>query len=146
MIELPYLFVYGTLRAATGTEWSKCLTAASHFVGIGRTHGMLFQLAGYPGMTVSSADGPRVVGEVYRLHDPSSMLSSLDAYEGCGPGDPLPHEFERQVVTVILDDALLVQSWAYIYTLETKGNARIASGDYLQARSKGRPTGHSPHY
>jgi gamma-glutamylcyclotransferase (GGCT)/AIG2-like uncharacterized protein YtfP len=61
------------------------------------------------------------------------MLPSLDTYEGCGPGNPLPHEFERQVVTVILDNGSSVEAWAYVYTLETKGKARIASGDYLEA-------------
>jgi len=133
MIESPYLFVYGTLRAATGTEWSKYLTAASRLVCAGRTKGMLFQLAGYPGMTVSTTDDPGVAGDVYLLRDPTSSLPSLDAYEGCRPSDPLPHQFERQIVTVILDDGPTVQAWAYIYRLETEGKPRIGSGDYLHA-------------
>jgi gamma-glutamylcyclotransferase (GGCT)/AIG2-like uncharacterized protein YtfP len=133
MTESVYLFVYGTLRSAAGTEWSRSLAAASRFVGSGRTHGALFQLDGYPGMTVCRGEDAWVRGEVCLLNDPSSMLPSLDTYEGCGPGNPLPHEFERQVVTVILDNGSSVEASAYVYTLETKGKARIASGDYLQA-------------
>lgn len=143
MPESPYLFVYGTLRRSTGTEWSKYLRAASGFVGIGRTQGMLFQLDGYPGMTASTAAGAWVTGEVYLLHDSSSMLRSLGAYEGCDADDPLPHEFERHVVTVLLESGQAVEAWAYINILETEGKPRVTSGDYIQARPKERPTGAS---
>jgi gamma-glutamylcyclotransferase (GGCT)/AIG2-like uncharacterized protein YtfP len=140
MSGLPYLFVYGTLRAAAGTEWSRFLTAVSSFVGSGRTHGALFHLDGYPGMTVSTGEDAWVTGEVCLLDDPPSALHFLDAYEGCGPSDPLPHEFARQVVTVFLGSGQAVEAWAYIYALETQGKARIISGDYLQAGPRGRPT------
>ena len=143
MSELPYLFVYGTLRAAAGTEWSRYLTAVSSFVGRGRTHGALFRLDGYPGMTVCPDDDAWAAGEVCLLNDPSSALSFLDAYEGCGPSDPPPHEFERQVVTVFLDGGQVVEAWAYIYALETQGKARITSGDYLQDLPAG-PRGRRP--
>jgi len=132
--ESPYLFVYGTLRGAAGTEWSGFLTAKSVFLGSGRTHGVLFHLDGYPGMKIRADRDAWVRGEVYLLNDPSSALTLLDAYEGCGPGDPLPHEFERQVVTVLLDSGRAIEAWAYVYSLETQGKARIHSGDYLQPR------------
>src|ERR1035438_3733959 len=140
MPELPYVFVYGTLRGAAGTEWSRLLTANSRFVGAGLTRGALFHLDGYPGMTAHTDDDTWVNGEVYLLNAPPSALPILDAYEGCGPGQPLPHEFERQVVTVRLDSGQTIEAWAYIYTLETGDKARITSGDYLQAGSQGRPT------
>jgi|HubBroStandDraft_1064217.scaffolds.fasta_scaffold08326_3 gamma-glutamylcyclotransferase (GGCT)/AIG2-like uncharacterized protein YtfP len=133
MPESRYLFVYGTLRAAAGTEWSKFLASASRFAGAGRAHGALFQLDGYPGMTACTDGDAWVCGEVYLLNDPSLSWPTLDAYEGCGPVDRLPHEFERQVVTVVLNDGQAIEAWAYIYTLQTQGRARIASGDYLQA-------------
>jgi len=139
MSELAYLFVYGSLRAAAGTEWSAFLTSASRLVGTGRVHGALFPLDGYPGMTVCADGDAWVAGEVCLLNDPSSVLPFLDAYEGCGPSHPPPHEFERQVVTVLLDSGEAVEAWAYIYALETQGKARITSGDYLQAVPRGRP-------
>lgn len=135
MLEPPYLFVYGTLRGSAGTEWSRFLAVASRFVGSERTRGELFHLDGYPEMTMRTGDDVWVNGEVYLLNDPASALPMLDEYEGCGPSDPLPREFERQVVTVLLDAGGAVQAWAYIYSLETAGKARIASGDYLQAGS-----------
>jgi len=71
----------------------------------------------------------------WTVNDPSSALPLLDSYEGCSPDDPLPHEFERQIVTVQLDSERAVEAWSYIYSLETHGKARIASGDYLQPES-----------
>ncbi len=131
MIDLAHLFVYGTLRGAAGTEWSKFLAGASRFIGQGRTHGLLFHLDGYPGMTIATDEGAWVSGDVHLLNDPSSALPFLDTYEGCAPGDPLPHEFERQVVRILLDSGLAIEAWAYVYVLETRGKVRIASGDYL---------------
>lgn len=132
MLQPPNLFVYGTLRAAAGTHWSEFLTAVSRFVGLGRTPGALFQLDGYPGMAPCAGGDAWVRGEVYLLNDPGLSLPPLDAYEGCGPGHPPPHEFERQVVTVVLDSGQTLDAWAYIYMLETGDKARIASGDYHQ--------------
>ncbi len=123
-LEFPYLFVYGTLRAAAATEWSRFLQSQSDFVDSGRTPGWLFQLGGYPGMTVREDHDAWVRGEVYLLHDPAATLPRLDAYEGC--------EFVRQVVRVTLDNGRAISAWAYIYRRETQGKVRIASGDYLE--------------
>ncbi len=46
MPELPYLFVYGSLRRAACSQWAKFLADASLFVGSGHTQGALFQLDG----------------------------------------------------------------------------------------------------
>ena len=135
MSEPAYLFVYGTLRGAAGTGWSKFLTAKSQFVDSGRTHGALFQLEGYPGMTAATGEDAWVRGEVYLLDDPSAALPILDVYEGCSLEDAAPHEFQRQVVAVCLDNGQAIEAWAYVYSRETQGKARIASGDYLQPQS-----------
>lgn len=134
MTHLPYLFVYGTLRAAAGTEWSRLLTGVSSLVGSGRARGALYQLDGYPGMTFCADEDAWVTGEVNLLNHPSSALPLLDAYEGCGLSDPLPHEFERRVVTVLLESGGTVEAWAYIYALETRGKVRVLSGDYLREK------------
>jgi gamma-glutamylcyclotransferase (GGCT)/AIG2-like uncharacterized protein YtfP len=135
MLDLPYLFAYGTLRGSAETEWSRFLSATSRFADSGRTRGALFHLGGYPGVTVCTEDDAWVRGEVFLLNDPSSALPLLDVYEGCSPDDPPPHEFERQVVTVELDSGRSVEAWAYIYCLETRGKARIGSGDYLHTKA-----------
>jgi gamma-glutamylcyclotransferase (GGCT)/AIG2-like uncharacterized protein YtfP len=79
-----------------------------------------------------SGEDAWVIGEVCLLNEPLSTLAVLDAYEGCGPGDPPPHQFERQVVDVLMDDGQTIGAWVYVYCLDTAGRARILSGDYLQ--------------
>lgn len=101
----PHLFVYGTLRSDADTEWSRYLAAASRLVGAGRVRGALFQRDGYPGMKIRAEGDEWVRGEVHLLLDPSTTLPALDAYEGS--------EFDRQVVTVLLDSGECVQAWAY---------------------------------
>jgi gamma-glutamylcyclotransferase (GGCT)/AIG2-like uncharacterized protein YtfP len=132
--ESCYLFVYGSLRSAAGTEWSRFLTSASRLAGPGRTRGALFQLDGHPGMKVHEHQSGWVIGEVCLLNEPLSTLALLDAYEGCGPGDPPPHKFERLVVDVLMDDGQTIRAWAYVYCPDAAGRPRILSGDYLQPK------------
>jgi hypothetical protein len=40
MPELAHLFIYGTLRRAAGTEWSRFPISVSRFVGMGRRQGV----------------------------------------------------------------------------------------------------------
>jgi gamma-glutamylcyclotransferase (GGCT)/AIG2-like uncharacterized protein YtfP len=134
MTETRYLFVYGTLRNAANTEWSRFLSRSSITVGSGRTRGLLFQLDGYPGIVVSAHDDAWISGEVFQLNEPSTAWPILDSYEGCGASDPPPHEFERQVVDVVLDGDQTIRAHAYVYRLNTEGKERILSGEYLHQR------------
>jgi gamma-glutamylcyclotransferase (GGCT)/AIG2-like uncharacterized protein YtfP len=127
----PHLFVYGTLRRATGSKWSRYLASASSPVGTGRVRGVLFQLNGYPGMAVATTDDEWVIGEVVLMNAPSSLLPVLDQYEKCGPYDPPPHEYARRVVDVLLDAGETIRAWVYVYRMDTADKPRIPSGDYL---------------
>ena len=130
--EPSYLFVYGTLRRAAATKWSRFLASVSRPVGMGRTRGALFRLNGYPGMVASARDDEWVGGEVVLMNEPSSLLPVLDAYEKCGPADPPPHEYARQVIDVVLDNGQTIRAWAYLYRLGTEDKPRIPAGDYLR--------------
>ena len=126
-----YLFVYGTLRRAAHTRWSRFLAEKSSFEGLGRTRGELFHLDGYPGMVAARDDDSWVRGEVCLLEGPA-VLATLDAYEGCAPGDEKPYEFEREPVNVAMEDGRTLQAWAYFYRWGTEGRARIPSGDFFR--------------
>lgn len=85
--------------------------------------GALFDLGSYPGM-IASADTPDfVIGEVFKLNDPTGTFPALDRYEG--------DDFERQIVSVVLDDGRELEAWAYLYKRDTSDKPRIDSGDYL---------------
>ncbi len=102
-------------------------------VGRGRVPGQLLDLGAFPGRVRDPAGGGPVVGEVYRLRDPDRALHVFDAYEGCGPDDPEPHLFRRDLEVVRLEDGGIVRAWVYSYQGERTGARVISSGDYAEA-------------
>lgn len=102
----------------------------ARFLGTARIPGRLFQVAEYPGLVLTSEPDRWVQGEIYVLDRPSDTLSRLDDYEGCGPNDPEPHEFERVVKDIVLDTGARGKAWVYVYTGSTADLQEIGSGDY----------------
>jgi gamma-glutamylcyclotransferase (GGCT)/AIG2-like uncharacterized protein YtfP len=128
------LFVYGTLRSGAATERSRWLAGNAESIGSGRVSGTLFQLDGYPGMVPIAGANEWVIGELYRLTDPTLFWSALDDYEGCGSANPPPHEFERRFLPVEMDDGRRLDAWVYVYCGDVSKRPRIQSGDYVQPR------------
>ena len=126
--DAHHLFVYGTLRSASGHPMRHLLARRADLVGPASVPARLLDLGAYPG-AVADVDGARVVGELWRLHDADAALPELDAYEGCGPRDDPPHDFRRARVDARLDDGPVVSSWIYWYDGDL-GGARVASGDW----------------
>lgn len=132
------LFVYGTLRKDPNNEINHALLRSSTYVGHGRILGELYDLGKYPGVFVKDQCGETVVGEVYRLdgEQATEAWEGLDRYEGCSPGCPDPHEYQRRRVSIILDDGSEVDAWAYILTCLPPGAVRVPGGDYLAWRKE----------
>jgi len=128
------LFVYGTLRRESENAFARTLAGEATFVGRGRTQGRLYAIESYPGMISSSNPGEWVTGEVYRLHSPERTLATLDEYEGCGPHDAPPYEFERVLAEVMLDGGGRVRCWTYLYRRPPLEQHSIHSGDYFASR------------
>ena len=116
-----------------------CLAREAKFVGRARIQGRLFRLGEYPGLVLSRDPDRWVHGEVYALDRPSDTLpdtlARLDDYEGCGPDDPEPHEFERVEQDIILESGARDKAWVYIYEGSTANMREILSGDYFQEDS-----------
>ena len=130
-----YLFVYGTLRRGLDNLTARLLHNSSDHLGPARARGHLYQLAGYPGFVASHEEDAWVQGELLHLRHPELTYAQLDKYEGCSPNDPLPHEYRRAILPVLLDCGAATQAWfeasVYLYTLDPTGKPRIHSGDYL---------------
>ncbi|MCC5827814.1 MAG: gamma-glutamylcyclotransferase [Phycisphaeraceae bacterium] len=125
------LFVYGTLRR--GGVNHRLIASCAVLVGEAVMPGRLVIINWYPGLVdpVSSAD--RVVGEVYRLHPgDTAAMDRLDAYEGCGPRSPLPHEFTRVPREVTMADGQARWVWVYRFAGPVDGRRVLASGDFLR--------------
>ena len=126
------LFVYGTLRKDSGNGVSHLLEREARFVGRARVQGRLFHLGEYPGLVPSRDPGLWVHGDVYALENPPDTLARLDDYEGCGPNDPAPHEFERVEKDVVLESGTRDNVWVYVYRGSTTDKKEILSGDYFK--------------
>jgi len=146
------LFVYGTLRSESDHEFARLLRGASDFVSVGRVRGSLYRIAQYPGWVeeeslggplpygrgseagsvhfegsvIQSRDrkGPDrwVTGEIWKPHEPASLLATLDRYEG--------PEYNRVVRSVDTPQGP-ADCWAYLYVASIQGKERIISGNWL---------------
>jgi gamma-glutamylcyclotransferase (GGCT)/AIG2-like uncharacterized protein YtfP len=135
------IFVYGTLREDPEHEMYRVLAKSAKFIGDGEVQARMYDLGAYPGIVPSSDSSERVVGEVYELRRERAehALATLDDYEGLGADDPLPHEYERIPVTVLLTSGRKMTAWAYVLANKNPIRPRIPEGDYLKWKSRQGP-------
>lgn len=124
----PLLFVYGTLRRGSDHANAARLARESEWLGNATLTGTLYRVSWHPALVLEGSDS--VTGDLLRLHDASASLPWLDAFESCGPDDPLPHDYRREMAMVSTPsgEALVM---VYIWNLAVDGLERIASGDWL---------------
>ncbi|WP_319529750.1 gamma-glutamylcyclotransferase family protein [uncultured Cohaesibacter sp.] len=125
------LFVYGTLRRETGSQMHDYLAANSTHLGEALFQGQLYRIEHFPGVVPSSDPSHQVVGDVFRLNDPTEMLDRLDAYEQIGNGFSEPYEFERCEAVVALRNGTRLPVWIYLYRWDVEGTEQILSGDFF---------------
>jgi gamma-glutamylcyclotransferase (GGCT)/AIG2-like uncharacterized protein YtfP len=133
-----YLFVYGTLSRNAGHPMHQLLVRHAEFAGEGHFTGQLFRVGDYPGAMASSDRNDKVFGELYRLRSPQLVLPRLDAYEGCAPSDPLPHQFARRRLRVHLAAGKEKMAWVYLLNRVTPRFPRIASGRFVATEPENR--------
>lgn len=128
-----YLFVYGTLRSGSGIPQQRLLRTHAELLGEACINAVMFELGGYPGITLSSNISDIVSGELYRLkhHQHAELLAQLDEYEECSPQFSEPHEFKRERVSVKLNhNQRVLRAWVYLYNRTPPSASRITSSDY----------------
>ncbi|MBV9507459.1 MAG: gamma-glutamylcyclotransferase [Acidobacteriia bacterium] len=131
---LDTLFVYGSLRSTCDNSFARKLAREATLLGNARVCGRLYRIASYPGIVLSDASEDWVHGEVYKLHEPSTLLPFLDEYEGCAPHSSRPLQFERTITEARLSGEEPIACWIYVYCQEEslQEDRRIASGDYFR--------------
>jgi gamma-glutamylcyclotransferase (GGCT)/AIG2-like uncharacterized protein YtfP len=124
-----YLFVYGTLMAATRHPMAMRLARESRLVGNGTIRGRLYDLGAYPALVETGEGDGEVHGEVRALNSPAASLPWLDAYEGIVPGRD--SDYERVERRVRLEDGRALTAWVYLYRKPVTGRRLIESGSWL---------------
>jgi gamma-glutamylcyclotransferase (GGCT)/AIG2-like uncharacterized protein YtfP len=126
-----HLFVYGTLRRASGHPLARRLGARGRLIGEGEAQGTLYDLGAYPGALFDPACAHRVVGEVYALHASDPLLRAIDVYEGCAEGEATNAGFRRNPLQVTLPGGRQVEAWSYGLAARPPRPRPIASGDWI---------------
>jgi pyruvate carboxylase len=126
-----YLFVYGTLRRGGGSPFNKLLSEQADLVGLGSFRGKLYDLGEYPGVIPSSNPADAVIGEIYAIHNDSSILVTLDKYEDYLPDQPERSLYLRQLAPISAGENKTLQAWIYLYNGSINGCKQITTGDYL---------------
>ncbi|MDD4907261.1 MAG: gamma-glutamylcyclotransferase [Methylobacter tundripaludum] len=132
IMNLDYIFVYGTLRRDTNSEMSHLLAKHAEFVGDAAYQGRLYKVDCYPGAVPSDDPNDVVQGEVYLLHQADVALPLLDQYEEFGPEFPEPNEYSRQKQSVLLKSGRFVTVWVYVYNHPTEGLELVESANFIQ--------------
>lgn len=124
------LFVYGTLMRGFDNPMALRLAAEATFLGAARCTGQLYLVAHYPGLLLSDDAADVVHGELFELPASGDLMAGLDDYEGCGPTDPHPTAYLRQIVPVTRADGGTIKAWTYVYNRDVVPARRILSGNF----------------
>ncbi len=126
----PYLFVYGTLKSDARNPNANNLHQNAQLLGSAKWQGALYLVRNYPGAVRSTDGSEYVLGEIWKLNDPETLLISLDEYEECAPKSPKPHEYIRSLEPVHFG-VEIVNAWVYIYNLDIDNFKKIESGNFI---------------
>ncbi|MBU6228376.1 MAG: gamma-glutamylcyclotransferase [Cyanobacteria bacterium REEB459] len=124
MSEATRLFVYGTLKPGEWGFEQWCagrVTALAPAIALGR----LYHLAlGYPALCLEPG---WVQGVVLSL--PTTLLATLDSFEGYDPHQAQQSEYQRQWQPIYHCD-LTPFTWAWLYTM-TQDRIQALGGEWL---------------
>ncbi len=128
------IFVYGTLKPVFDNEMSRFLVKNARWLDSGELTGSLYLIEreidghqwSYPAFVETG--GGKVFGEIFQCMDIVSVLKVLDEYEGYGPPNKPPFEYNREWRLIKTNDGVEHNAWVYIYNWSTVGSQRIHSG------------------
>ena len=118
-----HLWVYGSLRRGCANQYARMLESSARYVGWARVQARLYRIDQYPGIRLVSGADEWVVGDIFRVTDPQTLLI-LDDYEG-------PNEYRRVNAEAVLETGERIQCWVYEYIGPVSEDRRILSGDWL---------------
>lgn len=124
------VFFYGTLMSGFHRPGRTRLDRVLTPVGRGWIQAALFDLGIYP--AAIPASDTRVWGEIHRMLDIESVLSTLDEIEGFSIAEPDKSLYIREAIPVTFEDGQVGIAWVYFYNAPLGRAERIQSGDYLE--------------
>ncbi|MBS1737276.1 MAG: gamma-glutamylcyclotransferase [Bacteroidetes bacterium] len=127
-------FVYSSLRKGFNLPAYEYIAQYFEFVGEGTVNGILSD-TGNMAVGTPTHDHHFIKGELYRLKNDRDFewaFAQLDGYEGVSSTPDEPVHYRREIVSVILNDNQVTESWIYWYNGDVRSMPIIESGDILE--------------
>ena len=129
VLDPQSFFVYGTLR--TDLTRVSIDTDVSVIGSASMQNSRMYDAGAYPAVISSDDIDDKVHGQVISYEhlddaDWELRLHMLDQYEG------VPNLYQRELVSVDLDDGESVMVWTYIYNRPIDNLLPVASGDWKE--------------
>ena len=141
--RVRYIFTYGTLMSCcTGRQGAferMQMQTFARVVGDGSIRGRVFDAGACPAavLTIGKAED-RVRGEIWQLpadqEAAASLLTVLDAYEGCRDDSPRPFPYVRRRIRVRTPDGRRVTAWMYQWVRPTRGLPLVPDGTWREPK------------
>lgn len=121
-----FVFLYGSLMRGFEMHDSLDLPSMTEFMGEAQCRGRLYDLGGYPGMTLEGTG--RVQGELYRVQQ-EGTIDTIDRHEGYYPETREGSTYVRRLEEMVDRD---LKAWVYVYNGSTNGHEVIESGSWRE--------------
>ncbi len=125
-----YLFAYGFLKSQFhGNDKTETPEMLVDLVATGKLKGKIFRVNIYPGVIYDASSDQKIMGEVFKMKDPETLLRTLDRYENALPLVQLNPDYERRIRPVETPDGIL-ECWVYEYIKPINPATEIISGEF----------------
>jgi|TARA_R110002124_G_scaffold285907_4_gene465312 gamma-glutamylcyclotransferase (GGCT)/AIG2-like uncharacterized protein YtfP len=111
---------------------AELLSRSGEYFTSGKCNGLLFDMGPYPVLTLNTAEGQYVIGDVFLLHNEHEVLTILDEYEGVGENLETGITYERLKVSIESEEGVKLSAWIYLHLGSLDHMTPIEGGDYLQ--------------
>ena len=126
MSTKQYLFIYGSFLRDAAPRSIRGLCQRLGHVAHATVQGALFDVDGYPALSLREADD-LVYGEVVTVGSASHWLR-LDTYEGVDRARPQRSLFRRVRTIAATDTGERIDCWVYIYNRDLTSARRVECG------------------
>jgi gamma-glutamylcyclotransferase (GGCT)/AIG2-like uncharacterized protein YtfP len=122
-----HLFIYGSFLREAAPPAIRALCKRLSHVASATVKGALYDVDGYPALTLDDSDDLPVHGEVVSVGSASAWLR-LDTYEGVDRLRTQRSPFRRVRTTAKTDTGERVECWVYVYNRDLSAARRIECG------------------
>ena len=113
-----YLFIYGSFLREAAPPQIRALCRRLHPVAPATVVGSLYDIEGYPALSLTLSDVP-VYGEIVTVGSASHWLR-LDIYEGVNHVRPQRSRFRRVRTIATTDTGQQIECWVYVYNRDPR--------------------------